>query len=297
METIYRAHTGKEFKDKNKCLAYEEKIEDFFEVFFKVARTGVFATLKDFNKIGLGQFTETHLFNDFRDLSLQSIVREDFLYTNKGEPMLVIYRDQFTKSFIFRLTEDGSKLYIKKVISGDVGRIDKAFVGTIYLNKLDFESKGSYKVIKGDALELFKTSTKYHVLLHGCNCHSQMVGGIALQIAEAFPAVAEADKNFKTELGDRLGEFSGAYLDTGKHVYNLYTQDSPGPFFVLYALERSLKNWVSYMEMLGLPIGPIIMPKIGSGIGGGNWADIEPVIKRVLKDFHVTVVEYKPCQN
>ena len=36
------------------------------------------------------------------------------------------------------------------------------------------------------------------------------------------------------------------------------------------------------------------LPWIGCGLAGGDWRRVKAIIKRELKNFHVTIVHYKP---
>ena len=73
---------------------------------------------------------------------------------------------------------------------------------------------------------------------------------------------------------------------------NLYTQFNPGAAFDITALRNSLKAFrftIPVDKRIGFNI---YLPKIGCGIGGGDWKEILPVIKKELADFNVVVVDY-----
>lgn len=151
---------------------------------------------------------------------------------------------------------------------------------------------------QGDLLKLAREG-KFDFIFHGCNCFHQMGAGIAFQIRYAFPSVAEADRlTYKGERS-KLGSYSKALVQSHPNnkrpyrftVVNLYTQFLPGPNFNLEALRKSLQAWKNDHWTNGARLG---FPRIGAGIGGGDWNEIEDII---LEEFEntgasVTVVDY-----
>lgn len=161
------------------------------------------------------------------------------------------------------------------------------------------------EIIKGDLLEL-AASGKAKVIVHGCNCFHAMGGGIAGAIAQRFPQVPEVDKRF-TKRGDpsKLGTYTvasvteevvsqitpGVLYDTKTPLkepfecVNLYTQFTPGPDFIesvfVYGLQQLNRDYRGEH---------LFFPRIGCGIGGGNWERVEELLLTHLTDVKVTVV-------
>ena len=152
----------------------------------------------------------------------------------------------------------------------------------------------SLKHIDGDLIKMAKNGD-FDVIIHGCNCYAIMGGGIAAQVAQNFPPAALADRQYNRAPEMRLGSFSYGLLGQDNNTYlmviNAYTQLRPGPDFRLISLASALKNITGSLRLQGKRIG---MPKIGAGIGGGNWTYIEPVIELLMKDLDVTIVSYQP---
>lgn len=162
------------------------------------------------------------------------------------------------------------------------------------------------KKVTGDLIELAKQG-KFDVILHGCNCFNVMGAGIAKQIKQAFPLAFEADKNFMSPAGSphRLGRFSYSYSFLGGAktgaltVINLYTQfgyrtsQVQNMNFSLTALQNALVGLVS-SGLIAKDMTRIGYPKIGAGLGGGKWEDIEETFDFFLNDFDHTLVEL-PC--
>jgi O-acetyl-ADP-ribose deacetylase (regulator of RNase III) len=70
-----------------------------------------------------------------------------------------------------------------------------------------------------------------------------------------------------------------AYQDprSGRWIYNLATQDYPGPRARLEWIEKSLAKAAAHAREHG--VETIALPRIGSGIGGLRWEEVEEVIK------------------
>lgn len=128
------------------------------------------------------------------------------------------------------------------------------------------------------------------VIAHSCNCFCNMGRGIAPQIASAFPQAKEADDC--TGRGDKakLGMFSKADIERANSVltvYNLYGQYGWHPkqvsygtdYISLFSALRSMRDDISNHGET-LTIG---LPRIGAGLGGGDWKLIEQMIEETFR--------------
>jgi O-acetyl-ADP-ribose deacetylase (regulator of RNase III) len=155
-------------------------------------------------------------------------------------------------------------------------------------NKLKYDT--------GDLLELMRDGS-FEVVAHGCNCFHAMGSGIAKQLADSYPEIPEMDIS-DSACGDK--DKMGAYTevdittDTGYNVwvFNAYTQFTTGGRAVSYDAVFDFFESLASLD-IGVKIG---LPKIGAGLGGGEWSIIEAIINETLiKGGHdVTVVIYKP---
>lgn len=138
--------------------------------------------------------------------------------------------------------------------------------------------------VNGDIFDEFDLN-KEQILVHGCNCFHSMSGGIARLIALRYPQAQEADKS-NTEFADidKLGSYSEASIDKNK-IINLYTQYQPGANFDINAFKLGILNLED-----AYPNHKFIMPKIGAGIGGGDWSEIEEVLINSSLDITVFVI-------
>jgi O-acetyl-ADP-ribose deacetylase (regulator of RNase III) len=125
------------------------------------------------------------------------------------------------------------------------------------------------------------------VIVHGCNNRGVMGSGVARQIRARWPNVYEVyalkHKVFGLDLGDVIPV---ATLD-GKIIVNAVTQDGfgrDGQRYVDYAaIERCFE--VINDRVDSWEVSEIAMPRIGAGLGGGDWSIIESIINRTAKSY------------
>jgi O-acetyl-ADP-ribose deacetylase (regulator of RNase III) len=120
-----------------------------------------------------------------------------------------------------------------------------------------------------------------------------MGAGIAKQIADKYPEVLRADKEFVNNPILKLGRYSVCSVEEGK-IYNLYTQLEPGPNFELAALKSALDELSREVRYYRTTL-KLAVPQIGAGIGGGDW----DYIKMILDNYDnllITIVYYDKGQ-
>jgi O-acetyl-ADP-ribose deacetylase (regulator of RNase III) len=167
--------------------------------------------------------------------------------------------------------------------------------------------------IDGDLIKLAKEGL-FDVIVHGCNCHSVMGAGIAPQMAQAFGCDRFGMEMWGSDI-NKLGNIDYQTVVLGEHriwslndlknnrnepeltVVNAYTQfnygrnhpDGDAHPLSYEALTLCMKkiNMVFCEKHIG-------MPKIGSGLAGGDWDRIEHIIGVELRDCQVTIVNYRP---
>lgn len=147
------------------------------------------------------------------------------------------------------------------------------------------------KVVQGDLIEL-ATEGVFDVIVHGCNCYCTMGSGVARAIKEAFPEAYEVD--CQTMVGSilKLGDISVAkVVIDGRYLWivNAYTQFRFGSGRqVDYDATREALKKVK-QRFTGLSIG---YPKIGAGLGGGDWEILSAIFDEELADEDHTLVEF-----
>lgn len=163
----------------------------------------------------------------------------------------------------------------------------------------------SLKTVKGNLIELAKQG-EFNVIAHQANCFCTMRSGIAPQIADNFYSAFRADAD--TTRGDKtkLGKFSVGKEKNGLLVFNLYGQYGWDKTQGNYGTdEKALKAALFQMrcELMSRATNNeqyrIGFPKIGCGLGGGNWDNIQKAIEEIFDNdrvgypmFDVTYVEY-----
>lgn len=142
------------------------------------------------------------------------------------------------------------------------------------------------------------------VIAHQANCFGVMGAGIAKQIAEKYPEVLRADREFPIAVGsrERLGRFSVAEVHdpaVGRRlVFNLYGQYRFGRgkrHTEVKQLESAVRNMMEYLQdnedpawvRVGLPY------RIGAGLAGGDWEEILTMLERCSEDFGMEIELYR----
>lgn len=151
-------------------------------------------------------------------------------------------------------------------------------------------NNSNMKVVRGDLIQI-ACDGKLDVIIHGCNCFCTMGAGIARAIATEFPEALEADKQTKSGDIKKLGNFSKATISRKEHlitIINGYTQYHFAGQKVLVDYEAIRKVFSKVKKTFtGKRIG---YPKIGAGLGGGDWKQIEKIINEELSGEDHTLV-------
>jgi O-acetyl-ADP-ribose deacetylase (regulator of RNase III) len=143
------------------------------------------------------------------------------------------------------------------------------------------------KIITGDLLNLAE-SGEFDLIVHGCNCFNNMGAGIAAQIARRYPIVQRCDNSTIPGDESKLGTIEIVSTGLGFSVVNAYTQYYPGPDIRYKALRECFHKLRERAQ--GLRVG---IPKIGCGLAGGDWEVVSGIIEDEMKDFDITLVEFK----
>ncbi len=148
------------------------------------------------------------------------------------------------------------------------------------------------RYVKGNALEC-----KELYLVHGCNALGAMGAGIAKAIRDRWPQCYNGYKT-QIEMGLGLGGVS-TYVTPDKapkYIGNLITQEGVGGVRAVNyaAITHSLILFIDNLRSLtqdGRTL-EIATPRIGAGLGGGDWAIIETLLKDIEQMMGVEFVVY-----
>lgn len=118
-------------------------------------------------------------------------------------------------------------------------------------------------------------------LAHGCNTRGVMGAGIALEFAHRYPGMYAFYQRQCQRGGFTLGRVLPWFTHNNKTIFNLATQDLPGPHADLNALRTSVTTMLKLAEGEHFEIDRIALPRIGCGIGGLDWNDVEAVLNEL----------------
>ena len=117
---------------------------------------------------------------------------------------------------------------------------------------------------------LLSIAERGEALGHGCNCEGVM-GGLAAKVEDRWPSMAAEYRATCDEGTFTLGRVL-PWLDeeTGVWIYNLATQQQPGPD-ARTRCDRRLGPGRNRPSRANTGVRTIYLPRIGSGIGGLDW--------------------------
>lgn len=128
---------------------------------------------------------------------------------------------------------------------------------------------------------------------HGVNTLGVMGAGIATVFKKTFPLMYSQYNLLCKNNSDKdlLGTIFVWQTESDFIVYNLFTQGSANNWIQLATLDMirsSIGKMIEHATQNG--IKRIGMPKIGAGLGGLDWQDVEKIIKELSDNKSVTLV-------
>lgn len=137
---------------------------------------------------------------------------------------------------------------------------------------------------KGDV-----TDANEQVIAHGVNCMGHFGSGVAGAIKRKHPYVRNQYLSLSEHI---LGTCQFVKYDNRVWV-NAHTQEDKGYDGKAYADLTAIANCLieinEYMQLYKLTT--IAMPKIGCGLGGLEWDEVNILVDELLKDYEVYVYE------
>ena len=125
-----------------------------------------------------------------------------------------------------------------------------------------------------------------------------MGSGVAKAIRDKWPGVFPAYKGFINNAQSPLGMTNSVYVgneENHKMIFNLITQKyygRDGRRYVDYDAVRKCMRFVNKRAgMYSAWPHRVAMPKIGAGLGGGDWEIISKIIEEESTDFQPVVYE------
>ncbi len=145
--------------------------------------------------------------------------------------------------------------------------------------------------VEGDIL-----LTGAEAIVHGVAANDPMNQGLAQTLHENHPAM---HKNFHTWCHKQHPKLGSAWIWSGAggaRIVNLLTQEGgydrgskPGKASVRSVNQalRSLKKLIAKEKL-----GSVALPRLATGVGGLDWADVQPLIRNQLADVDATIYVY-----
>ena len=133
------------------------------------------------------------------------------------------------------------------------------------------------------------TDAQEQIIAHGVNCTGHFGSGVAGAIKRKHPYVREQYLGLKEHI---LGTCQFVNYDNRVWV-NAHTQQDKGydgkQYADLMAVGYCLAEIADYMKVNNLYT--IAMPKIGCGLGGLDWNQVEQLVDELLDEYEVYVYE------
>lgn len=144
-------------------------------------------------------------------------------------------------------------------------------------------------------------TTNIPLIVHGCNAQGVMGSGVAKIIRERFPRAYEKYREAYTKGTLELGSIIAVPCYDVKNsnvpvaIVNAITQEFYGRDGKRYVSYDAVAESMSKINRMAeeYEFKAVAMPRIGAGLGGGNWNVIEAIIESELKSVKPFVYALK----
>ncbi len=132
------------------------------------------------------------------------------------------------------------------------------------------------------------------IIAHGCNAQGVMGSGVAKGIREKFPTAYryyrdQYTSGYQSSLG--LGDVQiVSVVPKTLYVANLITQEFYGTSGNRYVSYDAVDECFDNLFARNIPKQIVNIPKIGAGLGGGDWSVIESIIESRMQQYKDQVV-------
>lgn len=138
--------------------------------------------------------------------------------------------------------------------------------------------------------------TKAQCIAHGVAPNEHFDSGLALALRENWPAMAKDFRHYVQQTHPKPGEIWAWAGAGGTQIVNLLTQEGehnpgarPGPAS-LANVNHALRRLRHFLETEG--IRSLALPRLATGVGGLDWADVRPLVQQHLGDLALPVYVY-----
>ena len=156
------------------------------------------------------------------------------------------------------------------------------------------------RYVHGDAADLPSGDRVVRAVLHICNDQGGWGKGFVLAISKRWPQPEEKYRRLFHDGGQvALGRIQVVPVGDSVVVVNMiaqsgYRRNNGSPPISYEALDACLVTFCKRADRLVAKGGrlEIHMPRIGCGLAGGRWEEVEPIIEKHLGLFPVTVYDW-----
>lgn len=142
--------------------------------------------------------------------------------------------------------------------------------------------------------------TKAQLIAHGVAANDPMSQGLALSLHEKYPSMHKDFHHWCHQNHPSLGEAWMWGGPGGVRIVNLITQEGghdhgsrPGKAS-LKGIRDGLKSLARIIKKES--IESLAAPRIGTGVGGLDWADVKPIFEERLGELNIPVYIYEEFQ-
>lgn len=147
--------------------------------------------------------------------------------------------------------------------------------------------------------DLFAPMDDVDAKAHGVNCRGVMGAGVARVFRFKHPLMHVAYQQLcraeREQLLGRVMSWPTEPFYDYRWLYNLFTQDLPGPDARLDAVRSSVTKMLTHAERNH--VRTIALPRIGCGIGGLVWEDVAAVLEEVAASSPVRLIVITPPES
>ncbi len=138
--------------------------------------------------------------------------------------------------------------------------------------------------------------SKAQAIAHGVSPNEHFDSGLALSLRERWPAMAKDFRHYAHETHPKPGELWTWKGAGGQTIFNLLTQEGehthgakPGRASVVN-VNHAIKRLRHELQRTG--VKSVALPKIATGVGGLDWAEVKPILTQHLGDVGIPVFVY-----
>lgn len=138
--------------------------------------------------------------------------------------------------------------------------------------------------------------TKAQAIAHGVAPNDHFDSGLALSLRENWPSLAKDFRHYAHQTHPKPGEIWTWSGVGGIRIFNLMTQEgdhghgTKSGKATVANVNHCLKRLRHDVEASG--ITSLAIPKLATGVGGLDWAEVKPLIHQYLGDLPIPVYLY-----